>query len=278
MTYPPPGGENPQYQLQPEPQPPTDPYMQGYNTTPPPGNYYQQQPPQPQYTQPGPPMMSPQVGVQQGYPSAPGSVLPPPLPPARQGGSLGVILAVVIGLVLVLGVAAVLIIPGLGDDEPDAKGGDEDKTTAAEEPSSEPVEEETTEEEDTGGTVDDDFATWGTPVNSDSFDANTPEGAALTYRLAADSDDNAALESVVCASPTDSMEFDRDWELENEGWGFGFLLWSMSREVSGGTEVWVGWTMDDSAPESQADVDGGSGYTFTAVEEGGQWKLCDVEY
>ncbi|GAA1660990.1 hypothetical protein GCM10009830_02630 [Glycomyces endophyticus] len=283
MTYPPPGGgENPQYQLQPEPQQPSDPYAQGYNTPPPPTNYYQQQPQYsqppmqqpPQYSQPGPPM-----GVQPGYPTAPGQVLPPPLPQPKQGGNLGVILAVVVGLVVVLGVAAVLLIPKLTeDDEPQAGGGDpttaaEESEEASEEPSQEEPTEEATEGGDTGGAT---LEGWGTPINSDSFDANTPEGAAITYRLASDTDDDAALQSVVCASPSDNMQFDVDWELEYTGGNYGFLLWSMSKEESGATKVWVGWTLDDEAPDTEDDLS--SGYTFTAVEEDGAWKLCDVEY
>lgn len=280
MTYPPPGGENPQYQLQPEPQQPSDPYAQGYNTPPPPTNYYQQQPgysqppQQPQYSQPGPPM-----GVQPGpYPSAPGSVLPPPIPPAKEGGNLGVILAVVVGLVVVLGVAAVLLIPRMleEDEDPQAGGGTEtsesEEPAPSEDPATEPAEEETTAGGDTGATLEG----WGTPVNSESFDANSPEGAALTYRLASDTDDDAALQSVVCASPSDNMQFDVEWELEYDGGDYGFLLWSMSKEENGETKVWAGWTIDDLPPDSEDDLS--SGYIFTAVEEDGAWKLCDVEY
>jgi hypothetical protein len=281
MTYPPPGGENPQYQLQPEPQPHSDPYTQGYNSTPPPpGNYYQ--PPQ-QYTQPpSQPMMSPQVGVQQhGYPSAPGSVLPPPMPPAKQGGNLAVILGVVVVLVVVLGVAAVLIIPGMiNDDEPQAGGGGDSSSEEASpeetDPEPEPTEEESTAEDEPA--ADDDFATWGTAVNSEDFDPNTPEGAAINYRLGADVDDNELMQAQVCADPSSAMQTDLDWELEYEGFNWGFLLWSMSREVDGATEVWVGWTMDDSEPSSTAEMEDGSGHTFTAVEEDGTWKLCDVTY
>ncbi len=291
MTYPPPGGENPQYQLQPEPQQPSDPYMQGYNSTPPPGNYYQQPPQytQPQYSQPqypqqpGQPMMPPQVGVQPGYPTAPGSVLPPPIPPAKEGGNLGIILAVVVGLVVVLGVAAVLIIPGMvnkDDEDPQAGGGD-DVTSEEAAKSEEATEEEPapTEEEapvDPGG--EDDFATWGTPINSEQYETGTPEAAALNYRLAADTDDDAMMQSQVCASPSGAMQSDLDYELDAEGGNYGFLLWSMSREVTGGMEVWVGWTWDDSEPSNQAEIDEGSGYIFTAVEEGGEWKLCDRTY
>jgi hypothetical protein len=281
MTYPPPGGENPQYQLQPEPQQPSDPYSQGYGSTPPPGNYYQQPPP-PQYTQPpGQPMMQPPVGVQPGYPSAPGSVLPPPLPPAKDGGNLGIILGVVVVLVIVLGVAAVLIIPGLvnKEDDPQAGGGSETSEEASAEESEaepDPTEEETTAEDEEAG--DDDFASWGAPVNSDDFEPNSPEGAAINYRLGADVDDNELMQAQVCAEPSSALQTDLDWELESEGFNWGFLLWSMSREVDGETEVWVGWTMDDSEPSSTAEMEEGSGYTFTAVEEDGQWKLCDVTY
>jgi hypothetical protein len=280
MTYPPPGGENPQYQLQPEPQQPSDPYAQGFNTPPPPTNYYQQQPgysqpQQPQYSQPGPPM-----GVHQSpYPTAPGTVLPPPIPPAKQGGNLGVILGVVVGLVVVLGVAAVLLIPMLSEDDDPQAGGDTNTSESEEEPaqseeptSEEPAEEETTAGGDSGATLEG----WGTPVSSDSFDANTPEGAAITYRLASDTDDDAALQSVVCASPSENMQFDVEWELEYDGGNYGFLLWSMSKEENGATKVWVGWTYDDMPPDSSDDLS--TGYTFTAVEEDGAWKLCDVTY
>lgn len=282
MTYPPPGGgENQQYHLQPEPQQPSDPYTQGYNSTPPPpGNYYQQ-PSQPQYTQPPTqPMMPPQVGVQPGYPSAPGSVLPPPVPPTTQGGSsLGIILGVVVVLVVVLGVAAVLIIPGLvNDDDPSAGGGG---TTSEEASESEPkpTEEESTEDEPTAEeepTADDDFATWGTPVNSDDYDPNTPEGAAITYMAAANSGDDAALEGAVCASPSSDMAWDLDWERDGDGEQLDVTFWGISREVDGETQAWSGTTTSGEAPTSQSDLDSLSAYYFTVVEEEGQWKVCHI--
>ncbi|HEX2143043.1 MAG TPA: hypothetical protein VHG10_00910 [Glycomyces sp.] len=282
MTYPPPGGENPQYQLQPEPQQPSDPYMQpGYSTPPPPGNYYQQQPP-PQYTQPPtqPGMMPPQVGVHPGYPSAPGTILPPPLPQPKQGGSLAVILAVVVGLVVVLGVAAVLIIPGMLEDEeqdPQA-GGDPAKTEAVEttEEATEAEPEPTAEEETPAETDNGDFATWGTPINSDEYTSDTAEGAAINYRLASETDDDELLQSLICASPSEELQFDVDWQLEYDGTDWGFLLWSMSREVDDGVEVWVGWTMDDSEPSDQDEMEEGVYEIYKAVEEDGQWKLCDL--
>ncbi|MFG3342483.1 hypothetical protein [Glycomyces sp. NPDC048151] len=286
MTYPPPGGGNPQYQLQPEPQEPSDPYAQPYGSTPPPaGNYYQQPPPQ-QYTQPSmPPSMppsQPMIGVQQGYPSAPGSVLPPPIPPAKQGGNLPVILGVVVALVVVLGIAAVLIIPGMvKDDDPEAGGGDSETSAepTEEEASSDAAEEPTEEEEPTDdASADEDFATWGTPVNSEEFTEGTPEAAALNYRIGSDTDDDALMQAQVCSSPSSAMETDLEWELENTGYDSGILLWAMSREVDGGVEVWVGWTWDDSEPSSTAEMEEGSGYTFTAVEEEGAWKLCDVAW
>lgn len=289
MTYPPPGGENPQYQLQPEPQQPSDPYMQGYNSTPPPpANYYPQQPPPPQYTQPpsqpqytqppSQPMMPTQIGVQPGYPSAPGSVLPPPMPPAKQGGNLGVILAVIVGLVVVLGIAAVLIIPGMvNDDGGNQAGGDtsESEEPSKEEEASDPAPEPSEEEEttaDTSGSLEG----WTTAVNSDDYDVNTPEGAAIAYRIAADTDDDATMQSLVCANPSENMQFDLDWELENAGFNFDFLQWGISTEEGDEVKAWAGWTDDDLAPDSVDDLT--NGYTFTAVQEDGRWKLCDVAY
>jgi hypothetical protein len=278
MTYPPPGGENPQYQLQPEPQQPSDPYMQqGYGSTPPPGNYYPQQPPQ--YTQPqGPPMMPPQVGVQQGYPSAPGSVLPPPIPPGNSGSSLGVILGVIVAIVVVLGVAAVLIIPGLTDDEggdPEAGGGDDPSTSApaSEEPSQEPEPEPTEEEStaETGAALEG----WGTAINSGGdYDTSTPEGAAISYQVAQDNGDDAAMQALVSADATEDMLWDLDWEVNDTTEPYGFLYWGISREVDGVVQAWSGWTYDDLAPDSEDDL--AFGYTYTVVEEDGQWKLSDV--
>lgn len=281
MTYPPPGGGNPQYQLQPEPQQPSDPYSQGYNSTPPPGNYYQQQPPPQQYTQPASqPPMPPPIGVQPGYPSAPGSVLPPPIPPARQGGNLPVILGVIVALVVVLGIAAVLLIPGMvSDDDPQAgnETSESPEPSKEEEATSEPAQEPSTEDEPTPDAgADEDFATWGTPVNSDEFTAGTPEAAAINYRLGMDSDDDELMQAQMCASPSSALQSDFEWEQEMEGGDWGFLLWSMSREVDGEVEVWVGWTMDDSAPSDQAEMEEGVYDIFTAVEEDGQWKLCDL--
>ncbi|MCD0442286.1 hypothetical protein LO763_01430 [Glycomyces sp. A-F 0318] len=279
MTYPPPGGENPQYQLQPEPQQPSDPYTQGYNSTPPPGNYYQQQPPQ--YSQPpGPQMMPPQIGVQQGYPSAPGSVLPPPIPPASSGNNLGIILGVIVAIVVVLGVAAVLIIPGLTEDEEPQAGGDDPATSeeASEEATSEEPAPETTEEaaptEDTGGGA---LEGWGTPINSeDAYDTSTPEGAAISYQVAQDNGDDAAMQALVSSNATDDMLWDLDWEMNDTTDPYGFLYWGVSREADGEVQAWSGWTFDDLAPDSEDDLS--TGYTYTLVEEDGQWKLYDLVY
>jgi hypothetical protein len=276
MTYPPPGGENPQYQLQPEPQQPSDPYMQGYGSTPPPGNYYQQQPPQ--YSQPGPQMMPPQVGVQPGYPTAPGSVLPPPIPPASSGSNLGIVLGVIVAIVVVLGVAAVLIIPGLTEDEDPQAGGNDPATSeeASEEapspePSPEPTEEESSAE--TGGTLEG----WGTPINSEGdYDTSTPEGAAISYQVAQDNGDDAAMQSLVSSNATDDMLWDLDWEVNDTTDPYGFLYWGISREVDGEVQAWSGWTYDDLAPDTEDDLS--SGYTYTLVEEDGVWKLHDVVY
>jgi hypothetical protein len=149
---------------------------------------------------------------------------------------------------------------------------DEETTEPAPEPSDEA--EETTP--DAG--ADDDFATWGTPVNSNEATEGTPEAAAINYRIGSDKDDDALMQAQVCANPSSAMQTDLDWELENSGFNFDFLLWSMSREVDGATQVWVGWTMDDSEPSSTAEMEEGAGYTFIAVEEDGAWKLCDVIY
>lgn len=280
MTYPPPGGENPQYQLQPEPQQPSDPYMQGYNSTPPPGNYYQQQAPQPQYTQPpSQPMMPSQVGVQPGYPTAPGSVLPPPIPPASSGNNLGIILGVIVAIVVVLGVAAVLIIPGLTEDEDPQAGGDDPATSAEasdEEPEPEPepeTEPEPEPSEETSGTLEG----WGTPINSDgAYDTSTPEGAAISYQVAQDNGDDAAMQALVSSNATDDMLWDLDWEVNDTTEPYGFLYWGVSREVGGEVQAWSGWTFDDLAPDSEDDLS--TGYTYTLVEEDGQWKLYDVVY
>ncbi|GAA2269565.1 hypothetical protein GCM10009853_023970 [Glycomyces scopariae] len=288
MTYPPPGGENPQYQLQPEPQQPSDPYAQGYNTPPPPTNYYQQQPgysqpqmqPPPQYTQPGPP---PPVGVQPGYPTAPGSVLPPPIPPAKQGGNLGVILAVVVGLVVVLGVAAVLLIPKLtGDDDDPQAGGGDDPTSESEpsdEPSEEPTQEATEEPTEGGDTGGGGWDSWGTPVSSDgdyTYDLTTPEGVALAYQVAQDTGDDATLESLCAADMTEDMAWDLQYEIDDTTAPGSYPFFAMSREVSGTVQAWAGYTWSDGPPASADDVIGG--YTYTLVEENGEWKLYDLEY
>ncbi|WP_335991967.1 hypothetical protein [Glycomyces sp. MUSA5-2] len=290
MTYPPPGGENPQYQLQPEPQQPSDPYSQGYNTPPPPTNYYQQQqqpgysqpqmqppPQQPQYTQP-------QMGVQPGpYPSAPGSVLPPPIPPAKQGGSLGVILAVVVGLVIVLGVAAVLLIPKLtGEDDDPQAGGDDPATSESEEepePSDEASEEPAEEPTDGGDSGGGGFDSWGTPVGSAgdySYDVSTPEGVALAYQVAQNNGDDETLQSLCAADMTDDMAWDLDYEINDTAAPASYPYWAMSREVDGVVQAWAGYTWDDTAPQSADDTIGG--YTYTLVEEDGAWKLYDLEY
>jgi hypothetical protein len=282
MTYPPPGGGNPQYQLQPEPQQPSDPYSQGYNSTPPPGNYYQPQPPPQQYTQPpSQPMMPPQVGVQPGYPSAPGSILPPPLPPAKQGGNLPVILGVVVVLVVVLGIAAVLLIPGLvaGDDgDAQSDGGTSENAEpsteeeASSEPDPEPTEEETTADAGGGG-----FEVWGPPSSSDDFDAASPEGVAIAYQVAQNNGDDEAMQALVSEDATSAMVSDLEWEIEDTTEPYPYPYWGMAYEADDGSMLaWAGWTMDDTAPDDAGDVIGG--YTYTLVQEDGVWKLYDLEY
>ncbi|THV30145.1 hypothetical protein [Glycomyces paridis] len=278
MTYPPPGGQNPQYQLQPEPQQPSDPYMQGYGSTPPPpqpGHY----PPQPNYTQPPSQPMMPPVGVQPGYPTAPGTVLPPPIPPAQQGGNLTVILAVVVGLVVVLGIAAVLIIPGMmGDEDPQAGGGDDPTTGEAtsEEPTAEETEAAPTEEETTEAAAA--IEGWGSPISSeDDYDPNSPVGVAITYQLAYNSNDDATLESLVSADATEDMKWDLDAKLAAED-DYDFIIWGLKREGGTDSEVqaWAGWTWDDTAPATDDDLS--LSYTYTLVQEDGEWKLYDLVY
>ncbi|MEU5155276.1 hypothetical protein [Glycomyces sp. NPDC021274] len=279
MTYPPPGGGNPQYQLQPEPQQPSDPYSQGYNSTPPPGNYYQQQPP-PQYTQPPtqPPM--PPVGVQPGYPSAPGSVLPPPLPPAKQGGNLPVILGVIVVLVVVLGIAAVLIIPGMvDDDDPQAGEGTTETTEPSkeEEATTEAAEETTAAEESATPDAGGDFSAWGPPSSSEDFDPASPEGVAIAYQVAQNTGDDDAMRALVSADATNAMLVDLEWEIEDTTEPYPYPYWGMAKENDDGTmQAWAGWTLDDTAPESADDPL--SGYTYTLVQEDGAWKLYDVQY
>jgi len=281
MTYPPPGGENPQYQLQPEPQQPSDPYMQGYNSTPPPpGNYYQPQPGYPPQPPPGQPNYTqPPIGVQPGYPTAPGSVLPPPIPPAKQGNNLGIILGVIVAIVVVLGVAAVLIIPGLtGDDEDPSAGGDPTTSEKASEAETSAAEEPTEEETDGGDQpAAGGFDTWGTPSSESDYDAASPEGVAIAYQVAQNAGDDATLESLVSSSATDDMTWDLQYELDDTTAPNDWPFWGMSRTLDDGTvQAWAGYTWDDTAPVAADDIVGG--YTYTLVEEGGTWKLYDLVY
>ena len=274
MTYPPPGGYDPQqYHVSSQPpQQPSDPYAQGYGAPPPPPGYG---PSPTQYSQPQQPAMTPPIGVQPGYPPGAPSPLPPQLPPPQQGGNLGLILGVIVGLVVLLGVAAILVVPGmLEDDEEPSQAGEDPSSEAAEEPTDAPAEEEQSaegeEDSESGG-----LEGWSTPVNSDDYDVNTPEGAAIAYVVAADSGDTETLESLLCSEPTDDMQWDYEYEVEYGGAGWDFLIWGMSKEVDGEIEAWAGYTMDDTAPK-ESDLQYGNFYT--AVEEDGQWKLCDVTY
>ncbi|MCH7229345.1 hypothetical protein L0U85_00485 [Glycomyces sp. L485] len=266
MTYPPAGGYDPQqYHVSSQPpQQPSDPYAQGYNAPPPQPNYG------PGPAQYPPPNMTPPIGVQPGYPQGP--PLPPPIPPAQQGPNLGIVLGVIVGLVVLLGVAAVLIVPGmLEDDDPVASGGE--TTETEDEPATEDTteaEEQPSEEEDSG-----ELQGWGEPVSSEDFEPNSPEGAAISWVVAADKGDNDTLDSLICAKPTSDMEWQLDYQKEYGGAGYDFIIWSVSREENGDTLAWANWTWDDGAPDED-DMD--SGYTYTVVEEDGQWKLCDAEY
>ncbi len=283
MTYPPPGGHDPQqYHVssQQPPQQPNDPYTQGYSAPPPAGYGHD-----PNQYPPQPPNMTPPLGVHPGYPQDPhGSPLPPPIPPAKQGSNLGIILGVVVVLVVLLGVAAVLIVPGmLEDDDKAAQSGDDTTSEPAEESSSpeeeSPTPEETQETEDpiddTGGSFDD----WGTPVNSENFDPNTPEGAGISWDIAVDIGDMDALSELMCSNPTDDMLWEYEYELEyNSASKYEFLIWGIAEpEQNGEVKVWAGWTMDDTPPTSEEDISIGGQY-YTAVEEDGVWKLCDTYY
>lgn len=285
MTYPPPpGGYDPQqYHVSSQPPQPSDPYSQGYNAQPPPPNYSQgpgQYPPQP-------PNMTPPMGAPGGYPPGAPSPLPPPIPPANQGSNLGVILGVIVGLVVILGVAAVLLVPGMleEDEEPTDEAGADTTSEAAEE--TPPADEETPadEGEDTEGTGEEETGTggfdgWGTPINSDDFDPNTPIGAGISWEIALDDGDMDALAALMCSNPSEDLQWDYDYEVEyNTAPNYDFLIWGMAKEEQGGeVEVWAGWTWDDTAPTSQEDVDSGGGQYYTVVEEDGTWKICDIEY
>ncbi|HEU5127791.1 MAG TPA: hypothetical protein VFU12_07375 [Glycomyces sp.] len=293
MTYPPTGGYDPQqYHVSSQPPQPNDPYSQGYSAQPPPPNYDpgqqgQYPPPQPGYDPsqgqyPPPPNMTPPVGVQPGYPQG-GSPLPPPIPPASQGSNLGVILGIIVGLVVILGVAAVLIVPGMLEDDDDSAQAGDDTTSEpteeepSEEPSDDPEESPTPEEtqgtDDTGG-----FDGWSTPVSSEDFDPNTPEGAALSWQIGVDHGDEAALAEVMCASPSASLQAQYDAAASGDGDNYNFLLWGLAKaEQNGQVEVWAGWTWSDAAPASEDDMISGGDY-FSAVEEDGTWKVCDVWY
>ncbi|GAB3220127.1 hypothetical protein GCM10027447_04130 [Glycomyces halotolerans] len=278
MTYPPPGGYDPQQYppgSQPPP-PPNDPYSQGYHSAPqPPPNYEFGQPPQ--YGQ-QPPNMTPPVGVQPGYPTQPGQVMPPPLPPAKQGGNLGIILVVIVGLVVILGVAAVLLVPGMLDDESGQAGSTTSETSEAEPEESEAGEpEEPTESDepaDSGGEPGA-YDGWGEPVNADDYDPNTPEGVAIDWALAADSGDIAAMEGLMCSEPSDMLEWEVDYYEDTGATDYGWLIWGMSREVDGQIQAWANWTFDDAAPNED---NAGVYSALVMVDEGGAWKACDVVY
>ncbi|GAB3655950.1 hypothetical protein [Glycomyces tarimensis] len=278
MTYPPPpGGYDPQqYHVSSQPpQQPSDPYAQGYNAPPPP-NYG---PGPGQYQQP--PNMTPPIGVQPGYPPGAPSPLPPQVPPPQQGGNLGIILGVIVGLVVLLGVAAILIVPGmLEDDGPTTAG--EETTSDAEERSSE--DEATAEEEESPAAEEEsgsgDFGDWGTAISSDDFEENSPEGAAIRWEIAVDDGDLESLAALMCSSPSEGLQREYDYEAEyGQAWNYDFIIWAIAKEPANGqVELWAGWTWDDTAPASQEDLDSGGGNYYTAVEEDGTWKICDIAY
>ncbi|THV41441.1 hypothetical protein [Glycomyces buryatensis] len=278
MTYPPPGGNDPQhFQLQPEPsQQPSDPYSQGYNSAPPSApNYFD--PNAPQYgQQPPPPHMTPPVGVQPGYPQGAPSALPPQLPQQKHGGNLGIILVIVVGLVAVLGVAAVMLIPGILDEGEDQGGGSTVESESpseeeSEEPSEEPTEEEPTEDEEEEDPADD-FDTWGTASSSEDFDVNSPEGAAIAWKWAYDTGDAETMESLICSDASDYLVWQYEHIEEYGGSDPGYPVWGMAREVDGAYEAWAGWTYTDAKPTED---DLSLGYIYEVVEEDGTWKVCD---
>ncbi|WP_026928537.1 hypothetical protein [Glycomyces tenuis] len=285
MSYPPPGGYDPQqYHVSGPPSQPSDPYSQGYNTPPPPPPGYN--PGTGQY-----PNATPPIGVQPGYPSGPPGVppspLPPPIPPANNGSNLGIVLGVIVGLVVLLGIAAVLIVPGMleDDDEGSNEAGDGTTSEPAEEESPSPETEEspspeqsddTGGEEETGG----DSYDWGAAVNSDDYDPNTPQGVGISWEIAVDDGDMDALAALMCSNPSEDLQWDYEWEVENNtAANYDFLIWSVAKaEQNGEVEVWAGWTWDDTAPADQDDIDEGGGQYYTVVEEDGTWKVCDIAY
>ena len=291
MTYPPPGGYDPNQPGGQPPQQPSDPYNQGYNSAPPPApqSYELSQPPQYSSQPPTNPGLTPPVNVHPGYPPGTPSPLPPQVIPQTGGGNkLPLILGIVVALVVVLGVVAILVVPGMvGDDDSDQAGG----STATEEP--EPTEEPTedteptedpepTEEptEDIGGDIDTDpylLDGWGEPVNSDDYDVNTPEGVAIEWKVLADDGDTDAMAELMCESPTENLEWQLEWA-EDYAPDYNFLIWGMSREKDGQTQVWANWTWDDSAPDPYEPDNTDMDHLFTVVEEDGTWKICDFSY
>ncbi|GAB3994498.1 hypothetical protein GCM10029992_09050 [Glycomyces albus] len=203
------------------------------------------------------------------------------MPQTGGGNKLPLVLGIVVALVVVLGVVAILVVPGmLDDDDSNEAGGSETSEPAEEETTEEepePTEEEPTEEEpteETGGSGN--FEGWGTPVNSDSYDVNTPEGVAIEWKVLADDGDTDAMSQLMCENPTENLEWELDWA-EDYAPDYNFLIWGMSRENNGQTEVWANWTWDDEEPNEaseNADVDS----VFVVVEEGGTWKICDYYY
>jgi hypothetical protein len=265
MTYPPTGGYDPQQSAQP-PYQPSDPYRQGQ-----PSGYGAPTPP-------GFPGMTPPVNVQPGY-SVPPSGMPygqPPLPPQQPGqsNSLVITLGVIVGLVLLLGIAALLIVPGLLDDGDTVEANREPTVAASVEPTEDESDADTDADAegsgDSGGG--DEQRGWSDFVAFGKAEPGSPEDVVMRWETAYDLAKPDEMEELICSDPGWLLESYLDLAAERDPYEFSSTYYAASRDVYG--ERQVALTYSYGGVPSHDEISSG----YVVVEEGGEWKVCDTAY
>ncbi|MFC4335111.1 hypothetical protein [Salininema proteolyticum] len=250
----------------------------------PPGGGYdphasQNQPPgQPSYPQSLPPT-APGGYSGGGYASPPGGGYGPPpggqqFPPAGGPGGqdnrskLMLVLATIVGLVLVLGIGAIIVVPKwLKDDGGDQQGGGDDTSEQADPDA--PSEDEEEPEQEIGG---DNEGGWSDFRTKDELQVGSPEYAALQYLIAKADADADAMGEMLCSEPSSYLEFeveyyeDLDPIAEFDSYETTYFA---SRDVYG--EIQVGYQGLPQGSPLHDEITN----VITAVDEDGEWKVCD---
>ncbi|WP_025273252.1 hypothetical protein [Haloglycomyces albus] len=265
MTYPPGGGYDPNSQPQ---QPMNNP---PYQPSGPPGG------------QPG--------GYQSLPPTAPGGFNAPNNPYGPPGGGdnrskLMLVLASIVGLVLVLGIGAVIVVPKWINDSEDQASEEQSSEQSDESDNDDNSGDDNTAGDDTNNddngddTSDDNVGGeneggWSDFVTMEEIESGTVEDVALQYLIAQKEFDADTMEELVCNNPDSSIEWDLDYYSDGEQY-YEFdeytTTYFSSRDVHG--EIQVAYQSLSRGSPLHEDIDS----VFIVVKEDYEWKICDRSY